>query len=70
MDKIVAAGMLFFFMMILAAGISAIAALPFMFCWNNAVTHVFHAPEISWFQSWCLLYIVSCMKTTVSNSSN
>lgn len=70
MDKIIAMGILWFFMMVVGALVSMLAAIPVMICWNYAVVNVFHAPEITWGQTWCLLYIVSSLKTTFSAGSN
>lgn len=50
------------FILLFAAGLSALGALLFCWAWNTFAVSVFHAPAISFLQAFAGLMLVSSLK--------
>ena len=40
-----------------------IAAFPFKWCWNYGMTHAFGLPSIEWGHAFCLLWVLTYLRT-------
>lgn len=69
MDKYLTAMITFVFFLAAYAGISLLLAFPFMWTWNYAMPHVFKLPEISWGEAWCLIYVLTHLRTSFYSGS-
>lgn len=56
-----------FLTIILFAGINALIAFPFMWCWNYVIVY-FGFKGITWGQAWCILFLIACTKSISTNS--
>lgn len=65
------AGLLFVVLfVILLAGFGLILAFPIMWCWNYTMPAIFHLPEVTWGQSWCLNFLAGCLVKATQTNTN
>lgn len=51
------------------AAFGLLLAFPIMWCWNHAVTAIWHLPAITWGQAWCLNFLCGVLiKSSPSTS--
>ncbi len=57
-----------FFALIFVVIWAAIISLPVMLLWNWTITVIFGLPEISWFQAWAIIALISILGRFMLNN--
>ena len=60
MEKVFAAAILVFYVIILAALLGIFISFPIEWCWNATMPYLFKLHEITWWQAWCLSFLSHC----------
>ena len=69
MDTFIKVGLMMIGLLVVAAGVGLLIAFPVMWCWNYAVVPVWHLPEITWGQAWCLNFLAHLMIKSSSTTN-
>ena len=51
--------------LVLLSALSLLTAFPFKWCWNYGMTYTFGLPYIGWGHAFCLIWILSYLKTSI-----
>lgn len=69
-EKSITGAVLSVIVVIALASVGLLMAMPIELAWNATMPSVFHLPEISFGQAWCLQFLAGCLVRSITTGSS